>query len=79
MVRSGRIAIGAMLRYACVLWWLVLGVIGKGPDAALTREQLKPLTQFRQQHRKTLDGRLCAAAFVQDRKAYTDCSTAPNP
>ena len=25
------------------------------------------------------DGRLCAAAFVQNRKSYTGCTDAPNP
>lgn len=43
------------------------------------REQLQPLTQFRQKHRRTIDGRLCAAAFVQNRQAYTGCTGAPNP
>merc|ERR1712084_175329 len=37
------------------------------------------LTKFRQQHRRTVDGRLCAAAFVQHRQAFTDCTDAPNP
>ena len=49
------------------------------PEVGYTREQLQPLTKFRQQHRRTTDGRLCAAAFVQNRKAYTDCTDAPNP
>ena len=48
-------------------------------DEGYTREQLQPLTKFRQQHRRTTDGRLCAAAFVQNRKAYTGCTEAPNP
>ena len=26
-----------------------------------------------------MDGRLCAAAFVQSRQAYTGCTDAPNP
>ena len=49
------------------------------PDVRYDREQLQPLTDFRQQHRRTIDGRLCAAAFVQNRKTYTDCTTASNP
>merc|ERR1712013_790435 len=49
------------------------------PDAGYTREQLQPLTKFRRQHRRAIDGRLCAAAFVQNRKAYTGCTDAPNP
>merc|ERR1711870_16032 len=48
-------------------------------DSGYTREELESLTKFRQQHRRTLDGRLCAAAFVQNRQAYTGCTDAPNP
>ena len=47
--------------------------------ADYNREVLQPLTKFRQQHRRTVDGRLCAAAFVQSRKAYTGCTDAANP
>ena len=39
------------------------------PEEGYSREQLQPLTKFRQQHRRTVDGRLCVAAFVQDRWA----------
>lgn len=35
--------------------------------------------QRRQQHRRTLDGRLCAAAFVFDRQTHTGCSDGSNP
>ena len=35
--------------------------------------------QHRQQHRRTLDGRLCAAAFVFDRQTHTGCSAGTNP
>ena len=66
-----------MAFYRCIL---CLALIGLGsaqmPDVGYDREQLQPLTDFRQQHRRTIDGRLCAAAFVQDRKTYTDCTTA---
>ncbi|KAL8274851.1 hypothetical protein Esti_001203 [Eimeria stiedai] len=48
-------------------------------DAGYDRKALQSLTEFRQLHRKTADGRLCAAAFVQDDKTYTDCTTARNP
>jgi hypothetical protein len=37
----------------------------------IDRDTLQQLTKSRQEHRKTLDGRLCAAAFVQSGKAYT--------
>lgn len=40
---------------------------------------LQELTQFRRQYRKTIDGRLCAAAFVQDGVTYTDCTIARAP
>ena len=50
-----------------------------GFSAGQAPEDLAPLTKFRQQHRKTIDGQLCAAAFVQDRKAYTGCTDAPSP
>ena len=51
----------------------LLGEFGAAPD------KLQSLASFREQHRKTIDGKLCAAAFVQDRKAYTGCSTSRNP
>ena len=47
--------------------------------AAEPREDLKPLAQHRQQHRRTLDGRLCAAAFVFNRQTHTGCSSGSNP
>lgn len=68
-------AYGAALFGFCV----VSIAAGQAPDAGYTREQLQPLTKFRQQHRRAIDGRLCAAAFVQNRKAYTGCTEAPNP
>ncbi|PFH33369.1 PA14 domain-containing protein [Besnoitia besnoiti] len=37
------------------------------------------LTEYRQVHRKTTDGRLCAAAFVQDNVTYTDCTNSKAP
>lgn len=40
---------------------------------------LQNLTSNRRQHRRTVDGRLCAAAFVQDDQTYTDCTTARAP
>lgn len=56
-----------------------LAVANVAPDAGYSREQLQPLSQFRSQHHKTIDGRLCAAAFVQDRQTYTGCTDATNP
>merc|ERR1711935_888926 len=70
-----------MFSRAVVLWgclW-VWGALAQSPDEGYSREQLQPLTKFRQQHRRTIDGRLCAAAFVQNRKSYTGCTDAPNP
>ena len=45
-------------------------------EAGRTREQLQTMASYRQQHRKTEDGRLCAAAFVQNRQSYTGCTAA---
>merc|ERR1712188_135506 len=58
---------------------LVVQLAAQSPGDGYSREQLLPLTKFRQQHRRTIDGRLCAAAFVQNRKSYTGCTDAPNP
>merc|ERR1712183_59938 len=49
------------------------------PAENYAREQLQSLTKFRSQHRRTIDGRLCAAAFVQDRQTFTDCTATINP
>merc|ERR1719163_1777320 len=46
---------------------------------ASKQQSLEPLTKFRQTHRKTLDGRLCAAAYVHNSQAFTDCTAAANP
>ena len=85
---------------AYLLFLLVLcAVLAAAQEAdGLSREQLKPLTSFRQQHRRTVlgqawgsvgavlscgvqcdevDGRLCAAAFVQDKRVYTGCTEVP--
>ena len=69
----------------CVLFGL-LSCFGLGCATAeqvqvndYNREMLQPLTKFRQQHRRTVNGRLCAAAFVQNRKAYTGCTNSANP
>ena len=64
---------------ACVVFSSRFASAAQEVDFGYTREQLQPLTKFRQQHRRTIDGRLCAAAFVQNRKAYTDCTDAPSP
>jgi len=42
-------------------------------------QPLEPLTKFRQTHRKTMDGRLCAAAYVHDSQAFSDCTSAVDP
>ena len=72
-----------MSQFSCLVSCLLLSsgfaIAVDEPQRGYTREQLQPLTKFRQQHRRTIDGRLCAAAFVQNRKAYTDCTDAPNP
>ena len=65
----------ALLNFAS----LGLAVAHKGQARDFNREVLQPLTRLRQQRRRTIDGRLCAAAFVQNRKAYTGCTDATNP
>jgi len=60
-------------------FFLFMPIVAEKPDEGYSREELQPLTNFRQQHRRTIDGRLCAAAFVQNRKSYTGCTDAPNP
>merc|ERR1719291_125237 len=64
------------------LFYLCLFTVLSGwsfASAQVPKSQLEPLTKFRQ-HRRTVDGRLCAAAFVQSRQVYTGCANdAPNP
>ena len=62
-----------------LLFCISQSALAVDPHEGYSREQLQPLTKFRQQHQRTIDGRLCAAAFVQNRKAYTGCTDAPNP
>lgn len=68
----------ALVTVVASVCWHVCAASGT-PQSGYTREQLQPLTKFRQQHQRTIDGRLCAAAFVQARKAYTGCTDAPDP
>ena len=46
---------------------------------AYDKGQLQAAARFRQQHRKTEDGRLCAAASVHDEQTFTGCSNQPTP
>ena len=67
--------------HSCLLRFCVVACaarlsVARLPAGGATHEQLQPLTRNRQQHRKTVDGRLCAAAFVQDRQAFTGCTEA---
>uniref|UniRef100_A0A0G4HK36 PA14 domain-containing protein n=1 Tax=Chromera velia CCMP2878 TaxID=1169474 RepID=A0A0G4HK36_9ALVE len=60
------------------------GLLAKAPGdgdigGTTDTEQLKALTAYRTQHRRTITGQLCAAAFVQDGQIYTDCTTAAAP
>merc|ERR1719188_2199999 len=66
-----------MVNFALVVALPVMAS-AKAP-ASYGKDQLEPLTKFRQQHRRTVDGRLCAAAFVQHRQLYTGCTDAPAP
>ena len=59
---------------------MVIVVLANAPTLPpLSTNRFIPLTRFRQQHRRTEDGRLCAAAFVQDGQPYTNCTDATNP
>ena len=40
-----------------VAFILIVGLVAQAPDEGYSREQLLPLTKFRQQHRRTIDGR----------------------
>merc|ERR1719217_1693358 len=42
-------------------------------------ESLQALTQYRPEHRRTIDGRLCAAAGVFNRQVFTGCTDGPSP
>jgi len=48
-------------------------------DIGLSREDLLPLTRWRQQHRRTDEGHLCAAASVQESRVFTGCTDGPAP
>lgn len=49
-------------------------------DLEYNRDALKQLTEYRAQHRRTVDGVLCAAAFVQGSQTFTSCTDAvPSP
>lgn len=51
---------------------------GMNPGAA-GNDMLAKLTEFRSRHRRTIDGRLCAAAFVHDGQTFTDCTNVRSP
>mmetsp|Transcript_89985 Transcript_89985/g.250422 ORF Transcript_89985/g.250422 Transcript_89985/m.250422 type:complete len:133 (+) Transcript_89985:138-536(+) len=53
--------------------------VASAPLSCAADKDLKALAHHRTQPRRTLDGRLCAAAFVQDQQVYTDCTAAANP
>ena len=44
---------------------LVVHLAAQSPGDGYSREQLLPLTKYRQQHRRTIDGRLCGWASAQ--------------
>merc|ERR1712083_52100 len=54
-------------------------LISLAAASSLQQQPLQPLTKYRQTHRKTTDGRLCAAAYVHNSQAFTDCTSAANP
>ncbi|GAW79088.1 LCCL domain-containing protein [Plasmodium gonderi] len=63
--------------YLTLICFILKNLLVFSKDA--TRTSLEGITEFRQQHRKTLDGRLCAAAFLHDDQTYTNCTNATSP
>lgn len=57
----------------------VLCIFVTAAASSSQQQALEPLTKYRQTHRKTTDGRLCAAAYVHNSQAFTDCTSAANP
>ena len=45
---------------------LIVGLVAQAPDEGYSREQLLPLTKFRQQHRRTIDGRFHLVSFARE-------------
>lgn len=77
IIRDSGMAVPFTAALLCLC--LLLGSSAAQPAADQPSSALQRLTEFRQQHRKTIDGRLCAAAFVQDNQTYTDCTDARSP
>lgn len=67
------------LLLAGLLCWPAHLAIAQDVAGGYDRQPLQQLTEFRKQHRRTFDGRLCAAAFVQEDHTYTDCTDARAP
>lgn len=67
------------MNYLCILYFIYLNIVYSYGSESYDQESLKKLTEYRQQHRKTVDGRLCAAAFVQEDRTYSDCTKATDP
>ncbi|CRG94711.1 LCCL-like protein, putative [Plasmodium gallinaceum] len=67
------------MEFLYVIYLILILIIQLCYSQNYDKENLKKLTEYRQQHRKTVDGRLCAAAFVQDDQTYTDCTKATDP
>ena len=66
------------MAYLALLACFLLHANAAAPEA-YDKEQLQAAARFRQQHRKATDGRLCAAASVQDEQTFTGCSVMPTP
>ena len=50
-----------------VAFILIVGLVAQAPDEGYSREQLLPLTKFRQQHRRTIDGRCLAISHLSEK------------
>ncbi|CDU16073.1 LCCL domain-containing protein, putative [Plasmodium yoelii] len=67
-----------MKRLDCIIFifWVITSILIYSKEQG---NSLEKITEFRQQHRKTLDGRLCSAAFLHDDQTYTDCANTTSP
>jgi len=57
----------------------VYGSQHKAASFLETREDLTMLTRYRSQHRRTMEGFLCSAAGVYNRKVFTGCYSGASP
>lgn len=57
----------------------VVGVVAAALVSSVAASPAEAVGNFRQEHRSTVDGRLCAAVFVHGHAAYSGCATVASP